>query len=67
VLCGTKYTKIGDSGAKNEDNIVIGTFKAGRISHLAFRISHFISLYNMNLKDRLERMSRLIICDTVGS
>ena len=40
---------------------VLGTFKAGRISHLASRISHVISLYNIDLKDRLERVSRLII------
>ena len=32
----------------------LGTFKAGRISHLASRILHVISLYNIDLKDRLE-------------
>ena len=34
--------------------LTLGTFKAGRISHLASRISHVISLYNIYLKDRLE-------------
>jgi hypothetical protein len=49
--------------------VVLGTFKAGRISHLAFRFSFSISLYNVNFKIRLERVSRvshLIICGTFG-
>ena len=29
---------------------VLGTFKAGRISHLASRILHVISLYNIYLR-----------------
>jgi hypothetical protein len=43
---------------------LLGTFKAGRISHLAFRFSFSISLYNANFKIRLERVSHLVICGT---